>query len=148
MSRYARFSRSFVKGMGSLMEGIFISNWLLSGVVFTDTGGSSRTANTSNVSQVYGTVGASGTDTNWGIVWGTGTNAEAVTDRSVQTLIAHGTSSGQLSYGAVSIGATTAAGSATTLTVTRSGTNGSGGTVTTEELALYCKAYYATNTRL
>jgi hypothetical protein len=133
---YSRFSQSFVKGMGAIME-----CQLEQPVGFinaTDTGGSSR----SIVANVVGLAVNSGSAaTLFGTVWGTGTNAVTTGDTSLQTLIAHGTGAGQLSYGSVAVGGYTASASQTTVTITRSATNSSGSTITTQEIGVYAKEY-------
>jgi hypothetical protein len=129
----ASFSRSFVQNsLGCLQvrmdQGTAVS--------MTDTGGTPRSvsaaANTNDLK-----VNAPAATTGYGIQWGTGTNAEAVTDTKLQTLIAHGSGAGQLSYGSCTVGNYTPGAGVTTLTVTRSGSQGSGG-VTVEERGLSC----------
>lgn len=78
-------------------------------------------------------------NTNLGIVAGTGTNAVAVTDYALQTLIAHGTSAGQLEYGAQSIGTFTVSGSDAYTSHTRTLINNSGGAITIKEIGFYAR---------
>ena len=76
-------------------------------------------------------------DATFGIVVGTGTTAVAITDYVLQTLIAHGGGSGQLSYGAVSVDTNIlTSGSTDWFTISRSFTNGSGSDITIEEIGL------------
>lgn len=114
------------------------------GVQVTDTGGTARTLSPSNIGNNF-KLNALITDATFGTVVGSGTNAAAVTDTDLQTLIAHGTSSGQLQYSAVSFGAPTTDSSTTSFIVTRVFTNGSGGTVTVNEIGLVCIAYGTDN---
>jgi hypothetical protein len=83
--------------------------------------------------QVNGPAG----NTNYGIVAGTGTNAVTMTDYALQTLIAHGTGSGQLSYGAVSFGSPTTSGKTRYFEFQRALTNSSGNTITVNEIGVY-----------
>jgi len=72
-----------------------------------------------------------------GIVVGTGTNAPANTDYALQTLIAHGSGSGQLLYGAQSWVQPAVVGSNVDMIGTRSFTNNSGATITIREVGCY-----------
>lgn len=83
--------------------------------------------------QVNGGAG----DTNYGIVAGTGTTPVTMTDYELQTLIAHGTGSGQLSYGAVSFGSPTTDGKSRYFEFERALTNSSGGTITVNEIGIH-----------
>jgi len=73
----------------------------------------------------------------YGIVAGTGTTAEGVEDYALATIIAHGTGAGQLSYGATSYTTATVSDGNVDLIFTRTFVNGSGGTVTVQEIGLY-----------
>ena len=98
----------------------------------TSTVGSSVTASTSMALR----TDASATTSTYGIQVGTGTAAESINDTAINTQIAHGTSAGQLQYGAVSYGAPSTTATTTTFRCTRVFTNGSGGTVTVQEITL------------
>jgi len=74
---------------------------------------------------------------NEGIVAGTGTTAPTNTDYALQTLIAHGSGSGQLLYGVQSFVAPAVVGANVDLIATRSLTNNSGATITIREVGLY-----------
>ena len=76
----------------------------------------------------------------YGIVVGTGTNAESVTDYALQTIIAHGNGAGQLSYGVGAYVTSTVSGSDVLLVFNRTFTNGSGGDITINEIGMYCSA--------
>jgi hypothetical protein len=78
---------------------------------------------------------ASAADT-YGIVVGSGTTAVAVSDYNVATKISHGTGTGQLQYGAVTLIAPTISGNDCYTEVVRGFTNGSGATVTVAEIGL------------
>ncbi len=92
--------------------------------------------------QVNGPAG----NTNYGIVAGTGINTVTMTDYALQTLIAHGTGAGQLSYGAVSFGNPTTSGKTRYFEFQRALTNSSGGSITVNEIGVYIyptsQAYY------
>lgn len=76
-----------------------------------------------------------------GIVVGIGTNAVANTDYALQTLIAHGVGSGQLSYGAMSETAAQVVSSNVDYSLARTFQNLSGATITINEIALYMVGY-------
>lgn len=79
---------------------------------------------------------AAASTSTYGIQVGTGTGAESINDTALGTQIAHGTSAGQLQYGAMSYGAPSTTATTTTFRFTRVFTNGSGGTVTVQEIGL------------
>lgn len=83
--------------------------------------------------QVNGGAGV----TNYGTVVGTGTNAVTMTDYELQTLIAHGTGAGQLQYGAVTFGSPTTDGKSRYFEFERTFTNGSGDSITVNEIGLH-----------
>jgi len=74
----------------------------------------------------------------YGIVVGTGTNAPTNSDYALQTQIAHGTGAGQLDYGAHSRTAPAVVGSNVDYIISRSFYNGSGATITVNEIGVYC----------
>lgn len=74
----------------------------------------------------------------YGIQVGTGTGAESINDTALGTQISHGTSAGNLQYGAMTYGAPSTTATTTTFRLTRVFTNGSGGTVTVQEIGLVC----------
>jgi len=84
-------------------------------------------------------------NTNYGIVVGIGTNSNTGSTIALQSLIANGTGAGQLQYGATGVSAPSVSGSTMTLTVNRTLTNSSGGTVTISEAALYMSIYDNSN---
>jgi len=103
-----------------------------------DTSNTNRTLNfaVNPLSWWGGTGGkAVGGITAYGIVAGIGTNAVAITNYSLQTLIAHGTGAGQLTYGAmVETSSWTVSGSASFFEATRTLINNSAGNITIEEI--------------
>jgi hypothetical protein len=143
---YTLGARSFTRWIADALE-VWLAGRSSNQTTVKDTGGTDRTTATSatNLSTNW-IVAAGGGVVTHGIVVGTGTDAEAITNNALQTLIAHGTGSGQLSYGAVAVGAATAVGSSAEITVTRSMTNGSGSIVTAQEFGLYIQFTYTTST--
>ena len=72
-----------------------------------------------------------------GPVVGSGTTAVTIDDYKLDTKIAHGTGSGQLSHGAVSFNAPQTSGQSRYFEVVRAFTNNSGDTVTVREIGLH-----------
>lgn len=79
----------------------------------------------------------------YGPVLGSGTNAVDISDYKLQTLIAHGTSSGQLQYSATVFGPPFTDTTTSYIVVTRVFTNASGGNVSVNEIGLYAQYYDA-----
>ena len=99
-----------------------------------DTGNVNRTLSTSQFSWSNTGYGASGDNTS-GIVAGTGTNAVAITNYSLQTIIPHGTGSGELEYaGEILDEGWTVSGSTSYFSRKRTLTNNSGGAITINEV--------------
>ncbi len=73
----------------------------------------------------------------WGIVVGSGTNAEDNTDIALQTKIGHGVGAGQLQYGPHSYRSTRIVGANVDFEMSRFFTNASGGNVTINEIGIY-----------
>lgn len=94
-----------------------------------------------NTAWVVGTdiyfANAGSTIATYGIVVGTGTNVVDESDIALQTKIAHGTGAGQLQHGAMSIAGPGISGADTTAVLSRAFTNGTGSTITVQEVALY-----------
>jgi hypothetical protein len=109
----------------------FASNWTAS-----DTSNTSRTFPYAS-SQTQGSFGYFGAGANMlviGLRVGSGTQAVSPNDYELQTLITHGTSSGQLIYNAQTVEAVTVVGQTASFRVTRTFTNNSGGSVTVREI--------------
>lgn len=125
-------SHSWVKQMAQIFHaGLDVNQSAITGVDTADASwGIQNGVTTLHV------VEAANADTR-GIQVGTGTAAEDRDDNKLATKIAHGTSSGQLQYGACTI---TTAPSAITggyrSPITRTFSNGSGGNITIEEIGL------------
>lgn len=82
---------------------------------------------------------------NLGIVVGSGTTTPTPNNYQLAAQIANGTGSGQLSYGAVSLVAPWVSGGDIFMSITRSFTNSSPGTVTVAEIGIYAKNGTYTN---
>jgi hypothetical protein len=82
---------------------------------------------------VQSTAGA----VSYGLVAGTGTTATTFNDNDMETLIAHGTSAGQLEYGATSVDAPTQLDDVGTMTITRDISNNSGDNIVITELGFF-----------
>ncbi|GAI34202.1 unnamed protein product, partial [marine sediment metagenome] len=79
-----------------------------------------------------------------GIQVGTGTTAPTPTDYALETRIAHGASAGQLQYSGTELLPLTYAAPDVSFTIRRYFTNGSGGSITVNEVGIY--ALIATTT--
>ena len=99
----------------------------------TDTSGSASDVNRNTDLNIKTAAGTSTT----GLVAGTGTNAVTLTDTKLQTQIAHGTSAGQLDYGASVVNQPSSDSTSTTLILTRVFANSSGGAITVREIGIY-----------
>ena len=110
----------------------------LADIASTDTGGTSR-AMDKNTNLLINA--SSGTST-YGNVVGTGSTAVAFTDTKLVTQIAHGTSAGQLSYGACVVNLPSSDSTSTTLIITRPFSNASGGSITITEIGIYAQMKY------
>ena len=118
---------------------LFLKMAVTSNQSITDTGGTSRSVTSSIGSWLM--EASAGTSTS-GLVVGTGTNAVTLNDTALQTQIAHGTGSGQLSYGGSVVELPSSDATSTTLILTRVFSNSSGGSITVQELGAY--AYQST----
>lgn len=122
----------------SLVQGFMASFYSMSFNVSVanvpDTSNTNRTISTSQSHWNNSGYGGAGTTTS-GIVAGTGTNAVAITDYALQTLIAHGTGAGELQYAAeILVSAWTVSGSTSFFSRSRALTNNSGGDITINEV--------------
>ena len=77
-------------------------------------------------------------DDSYGIVVGTGITAPTNSDYALETQIAHGVGSGQLDYGTHSRTTTGVVTTNVDFVITRTFYNGSGATVTVNEIGVYC----------
>lgn len=125
-------AHSFTKQFAQLLFnlGMWCSPW--SPVTVTNVAGASVT----DVNDMSFRTDAGVTTSTYGILVGTGTGAESISDTALGTQVAHGTSAGNLQYGAMTFGAPSTTATTTTFRFTRVFTNGSGGTVTVQEIGL------------
>ena len=129
-------SHSFVQ---QFLKWMFANNGLLENVTVTNTAGvSDEITDWQSQANELGRIDAGSADDSYGIVVGTGTNAEANDDYALQTQIAHGVGAGQLDHGAVGLTAPVSNGNVD-LVVTRAFTNGSGGQINVREMGVYMK---------
>jgi hypothetical protein len=77
-------------------------------------------------------------DATYGVLVGTGTTAVTNVDYKIETLIAHGVGAGQLDYGAHSRTAAQVVGSNVDFVISRAFYNGSGGSITVNEIGISC----------
>lgn len=77
-----------------------------------------------------------------GIIIGTGNTAPTISDSKIETIIPHAT----MNYSIQSFAAPAADATTSQVTLTRNFSNVSGGNVTVNEIALYCKAFDTTGT--
>lgn len=104
----------------------------------TDTGGVARTFQ-NNGSGAQSFLALNPPDSGWtfGLMVGTGTTAPTNADTALQTVIAHGTGAGQLHYGASTWTTAGVVGSNVDLVFSRAFYNGSGGSITVNEIGGY-----------
>lgn len=128
-------SNSFTKGFAQLLYRIgFYAGASDTSVSITNTAG----AGVSSFTTLLGSLNTTApiTNTNYGLLVGTGITAESINDTALVTKIAHGTSAGQIQYGTMTFGAPSTTATTTTFRFTRVFTNGSGGAIGVEEFGL------------
>jgi len=130
-----RVARSFLT---AFITGLYLRAVSGSTINRTDTGGTSRALQKTTL---FNVDTPSGTSTE-GLVVGTGTTAPTITDSKLQTQIAHGVGSGQLQYAASVVNVPTSDATSTSVILTRDFTNGSGGTITIQEIGIYAEMNY------
>lgn len=140
-----RPAHSFTKQFAQLMFNINpFGVSAFSPVAVTNTSSASVTASENmDINTTAGTA-----TTTYGIQVGTGTAAESINDTSLSTQISQGTGAGQLQYGSMTFAAPTTTATTTTFRFTRVFTNGSGGTVTVQEIGLTSRHTSSSNSFL
>jgi hypothetical protein len=123
--------RSFVKAWLQILYLHFNSTSLS----VIDISGTSRTVGY-NLTPAISLAGGSGV-TNYGIVVGSSDTPVTRDDYKLGSQILHGTGTGQLTYGAVSIDAPVAYGTGYLIRVVRVFTNNSGADITVKEIGIY-----------
>lgn len=119
----------------------------------TDTGGTPRSYSSGFPSMVTDNskpypIMADALDDTTGILVGTGTNAPANDDYTLQTKIAHGSGAGQLVHGTANVSCPTIVGANVDMVISRPFTNASGGSITVREVGVQTKLYNANLTLL
>lgn len=133
-SRKTEICRSYLRALIDMMA----ASWGLQSLTVVDTAGSSQTY--AGLSTGYGPyINCAANSSAYGLVVGTGTTAVTIADNKLATQITHGVAAGQLQHGATSVLAPSTSGSTRLFTVTRTFTNGSGGTVTVTEVGIYSR---------
>jgi len=132
-----RRSHSFVK---QFIQMLYVtSSGITSYAGVIDTSNTSRTLayqRPSSPNPFSATIPTTASNATFSILVGTGSTAVALTDYTIQTLIAHGTGAGQLSYSSTVFGAPATDALGTSFRVTRDFTNSSGSTITINELGI------------
>ena len=103
-----------------------------------DTGGVSRTMGPQAQNISFAAAAADGT---YGLVVGTSDTAVNIGDTALAAKIAHGTGSGQLSHGTVTINTPSTVSGTRSFTMQRVFTNNSGSNILIKEIGLYAKSY-------
>lgn len=104
-----------------------------------DTGGVYRAIHKVIGGVLFNCMGNNG-DNTLGIVVGTNTTPVTINDSNLLNLIVNGTGAGQLQYSNSALAAPSADSSTSQLTITRNFANGSGATITVNEIGLYVYA--------
>lgn len=132
-----RLCKSYVRAMIDKLHAVCGD----SNDTFTDTGNASRVLDFaySGANALLGKVDAGSTDDLFGVQVGTGTGAVTINDYALGTKVLHGTTSGKLAYGAVSLGAVSIVSSTAQFTISRTFTNSSGADIDVKEVGLVCK---------
>lgn len=123
-------SRSYVEAWLSIIKAQMDPGTNVASV--TDTGGTDRTLIDYAINLSIAAVGNTR-----GVVVGTGSTAVVVTDYSLETIIADGISTGQLSHGTQSVSSMTVSDPNASFTVQRDFTNSSGASITVNECGIY-----------
>jgi hypothetical protein len=132
-----RKAESFVRQFMDLLLIKFINSSMIGSIPVRDI--TNTLQDTSDSSSNFSTD-APTSNVSYGIIVGTGTTDPNITDYKIETIIAHGTSAGQLQYGAVTYGLPASDSTTSQFTITRNFANASGGAITVNEIALYVKA--------
>jgi len=105
-----------------------------------DTDGVARTVFNINYpsTALYFAMNAPDNNGSYGLVVGTGTAAPTNADYALATIIGHGTGAGQLDYGAHSRTTTGIVGANVDYIISRTYYNGSGASITVNEIGVYC----------
>jgi hypothetical protein len=138
-------SHSYLKQLIAMLRGIMYHTYA------TPNSGNTSVVDTSNTARSYpystGALQGAGmplycpaTSSEYGLVVGSGTNPNTVNTYALQTLISHGSGSGQLSYGSQTFEDLITDDSTVYFRIIRTYTNNSGANITVNEIGLYAKA--------
>lgn len=135
---YAKFvPHSYIQNWGLFLRAIMAG---VDNDSLTDLSGASQTIAGRHVTTTAGrqilALNAGVGDTNYGILFGSGTQPVAKTDRQLQTLIAHGSNPTQLTYGATTIETESGGGNITQFRIIRSATNNTASTIQVKECGM------------
>jgi len=122
-------SKSFVKAFIQILA-LNIGSLTIS---IIDTGNIVRTMTATRTCDMTGSANLS----TKGLVVGSGLNAVTINDYQLQTKIAHGITAGTLQYGASTVALPSFTTTTGTIIVTRVFSNGSGNTITINEIGIY-----------
>ena len=146
-----QFSQLYIEGTMCHTRDVAPTNYSYSNNVIKDQNGTlfclQNSLYTRNFSDYLGGGGVLGVQagtslTTYGILVGTGTSAPTNADYKLQTIIANGSSSGQLLYQATSVGAAAIVGANVDTVICRIVVNGSGGSITLKEVGLATQTGY------
>jgi len=108
----------------------------------TDVGGTGRPLQISGNYLAEIACNAGANDDNFGILVGKSSTAVAITQYNLVDKILQGSTSGKLSYGAVSVGSTVTVGSTRNYTIARTFTNNTASDIAVTEVGLFAQSYY------
>jgi len=128
-------SKSFVQQFLQLLFVKFAISPTVAPISIRDTGNTLRAVY--DTTYTFDTA-AGVTVVTYGIIIGTGVVAPTISDYAIGIIIPHAT----MNYSACTYGAPAADATTSQFTITRNFANVSGGPVTVNEIALYCRAYY------
>jgi len=131
-----RVARSFVRSFIDLLYVKLTDLKIASGLL--DIANAVQTSYTTQQPADMSCGGGTG-NVSLGIIVGTSTQAVVVGDHDLITPIAHGTGSGQLSYGSTTFTDPVTSGGDRKFTISRTFTNGSGADITVNEVGLYAQ---------
>ena len=139
----AKRSESFVGNFMALLRGAMENTPAMVGLELTDTSNTLQLVH--NNIYIFDVTSAINLDTK-SIVVGTGNTAPTITDYALQTKIAHGAGAGQMSYSATTFAVPVSDGTTSQFTITRNFANGSGGSITVQEIGLISQVQDETQT--
>ena len=144
LSKKSRKSRSFVIAYSQLLREFCLGRayglGIPVGLSIVDTGGTTRTSDTTPIASTVPAMLAPAALATYGIVVGTGTNAVTNNDYALQTQIAHGNGAGQLSHSNTTITSSQVVGINVDCLFSRTFANNTAGTIIVNEAGCYVSA--------